>query len=241
MDPGGRIRLSVTREGQQAVIRIADSGIGIAPDLLPRIFELFTQVHSRSERAQGGLGIGLALVRRLTEMHGGTVSASSEGAGRGAEFTVRLPLIATATPAKRRQAAAVPAVATQRVLVADDNQDAAEALSLQLQFGGHEVRVAHDGTEALEIAQSFQPDVMLLDLGMPKMDGYAVARAIRLLPWGQRVTLIAVTGWGQQQDRRKTAEAGFDEHLVKPVAEAQLFAAVASGIGRRRHHDAQVG
>jgi len=237
MDPGGRIRLSVRRDGQQAVIKISDTGIGIAPDLMPKIFELFTQVHSKSERAQGGLGIGLALVRRLTEMHGGTVAVFSEGAGRGAEFTVRLPIMATqvsALSAEKRESGTIPTISPQRILVADDNQDAAEALSLQLQLAGHDVRTAHDGVEAVAVASTFEPDIVLLDLGMPKMDGYEAARQLRLRPGARAMTLIALTGWGQQQDRDRTADAGFDAHLVKPVAEASLFKALATAVERRK-------
>jgi len=245
MDPGGRIRLSVRREGQYALISIADTGIGIAPDLLPKIFELFTQVHAKSERAQGGLGIGLALVRRLTEMHGGTVTAHSDGAGRGSTFSVRLPVMVTQIAGlvhPKRDTGTIPRVASQRILVADDNRDAAEALSLQLQLAGHDVRTAHDGIEALTVAKTFDPEIVLLDLGMPKMDGYEVARQLRLQPRSRRVTLIALTGWGQQQDRDRTAEAGFDAHLVKPVAEAQLFRALTLAVDdRRRVEDAQAG
>jgi signal transduction histidine kinase len=245
MDPGGRIRLSVRREGQNAVIQISDTGIGIAPELLPKIFELFTQVHSKSERAQGGLGIGLALVRRLTEMHGGTVTAESEGPGRGARFTVRLPVMVpqiAGLSSQRRESATIPSIEPQRILVADDNHDAAEALSLQLQLAGHHVRTAHDGVEALALAKTFDPDIVLLDLGMPKMDGYEAARQLRLGPGGNRVRLIALTGWGQQQDRDRTADAGFDAHLVKPVAEAQLFRALTLAVeDKRRIEDAQAG
>jgi signal transduction histidine kinase len=245
MDPGGRIRLSVRREGQYALISIADTGIGIAPDLLPKIFELFTQVHAKSERAQGGLGIGLALVRRLTEMHGGTVTAHSDGAGRGSTFSVRLPVMVAQIAGlvhPKRDTGTIPRVASQRILVADDNRDAAEALSLQLQLAGHDVRTAHDGIEALTVAKTFDPEIVLLDLGMPKMDGYEVARQLRLQPRSRRVTLIALTGWGQQQDRDRTAEAGFDAHLVKPVAEAQLFRALTLAVDdRRRVEGAQAG
>ena len=245
MDPGGRIRLSVRREGQYALISIADTGIGIAPDLLPKIFELFTQVHAKSERAQGGLGIGLALVLRLTEMHGGTVTAHSDGAGRGSTFSVRLPVMVAQIAGlvhPKRDTGTIPRVASQRILVADDNRDAAEALSLQLQLAGHDVRTAHDGIEALTVAKTFDPDIVLLDIGMPKMDGYEVARQLRLQPGSRRVTLIALTGWGQQQDRDRTADAGFDAHLVKPVAEAQLFRALTLAVDdRRRVEGAQAG
>ena len=245
MDPGGRIRLSVKRDGQQAIIKVSDTGIGIAPDLIPKMFELFTQVHSKSERAQGGLGIGLALVRRLTEMHGGTVSVFSEGPGRGAEFTVRLPIMATQVAVlsgEKRDSSTIPTVAPQRILVADDNHDAAEALSLQLQLAGHDVRTAHDGIEAVAVASTFEPDIVLLDLGMPKMDGYEAARQLRLRPGTRPMTLIALTGWGQQQDRDRTADAGFDAHLVKPVAEVSLFKALATAVeDKRRKEGARAG
>ena len=240
MDPGGRIRLTARREGQFAVIKITDTGIGIAPEQIPKIFELFTQVHSGTERAQGGLGIGLALVRRLTEMHGGTVSVQSDGAGRGAEFTVRLPVLApqvAGLSSQRRETGEIPTIPPQRILVADDNRDAAEALSLQLQFAGHDVRTAHDGVEALEVAQTFEPDIALLDLGMPKMDGYETARQLRLRSNGRGLRLIALTGWGQQQDRDRTADAGFDAHLVKPVAEAQLFRALAAAVEENQRRE----
>ena len=245
MDPGGHIRLKVSRDGLNAVIQISDTGIGIAPELLPRIFELFTQVHSKSERAQGGLGIGLALVRRLTEMHLGTVTAESEGPGRGATFTVRLPVLVpqlATLSTRKRESGAIPLLEPQRILVADDNYDAAEALTLQLQLAGHEVRTAHDGVEAVELAKTFDPDIVLLDLGMPKMDGYEVARQLRLSPTTSRAKLIALTGWGQQQDRDRTADAGFDAHLVKPVAEAQLFTALTLAVeDKPRREGAQAG
>jgi len=229
-DPGGRVSLKATREGSHAVITVTDSGIGFQSDAASTIFDLFTQVHARSERSQGGLGIGLALVRRLAEMHGGSVTAHSDGPGCGARFTVRLPVMATQAAVGRDEAEAEPvaAVEPRRILIADDNYDAAEALSLQLERTGHQVATAHNGIEALAVAETFHPDVVLLDLGMPRMDGYEAARRMRLEPWGKRVLLVALTGWGQQQDRQKTAAAGFDVHLVKPVAEAELFRVLAS-------------
>jgi CheY-like chemotaxis protein len=170
-------------------------------------------------------------------MHGGTVSVHSDGAGRGAEFTVRLPIMApqmAGLSSQKRESGAIPRIARQRILVADDNHDAAEALSLQLQLAGHDVRTAHDGVEALAVAEAFEPDIVLLDLGMPKMDGYEVARQVRMRPQGRRVKLIALTGWGQQQDRDRTSAAGFDAHLVKPVAEAHLFRALATAVQTRQ-------
>jgi signal transduction histidine kinase len=230
MEPQGRIRLTVVRDGLFAVIKVADTGIGIAPDMLPTIFELFTQGHSRSEHSEGGLGIGLALIQRLTEMHGGTVTAHSDGPGRGTEVTVRLPVLAAdmVVEAEAPAAAPLPSIPSQRILVADDNEDAAESLTLRLQLAGHDVRTARNGAEALAIAGEFKPQIVLLDLGMPKMDGCETAREIRKRPWGKRATLIALTGWGQQEDRRRTAEAGFDRHLVKPVGEPELFEALAA-------------
>src|SRR5256712_1991978 len=228
---GGRIVLKVTREGASAVISVKDTGISIAKQAMPQIFELFAQVHAKSECSQGGLGIGLALVRRLAEMHGGTVTARSDGPGQGTEFIVRLPLLMAQAPLAATQfteSRVIPTVAPLRILVTDDNHDAAESLAVQLQLAGHDVRTVNDGVEALAVGKAFKPQVVLLDLGMPKMDGYETARQMRRRSWGERATLIAITGWGQQQDRQRTAEAGFDAHLVKPVSEYDLFQALAA-------------
>jgi CheY-like chemotaxis protein len=231
-DPGGRISLSVRREGSSAAISVKDTGIGIPAAQVSKIFELFTQFHAKTGDYQGGLGIGLALVRRLTEMHGGTVAARSDGPGRGTELTVRLPLLA-AQPglglvAKEAPESTVAMVDRRRILVVDDNTDAAQSLALLLELAGHDVRVAHDGVETLAVASEFEPEVVLLDLGMPKMDGYETARCLRNESWGQQVMLVALTGWGQQRDRERTAEAGFDLHLVKPIAEFELFQAIGA-------------
>jgi signal transduction histidine kinase len=231
MDPGGRIVLTVTRDDSYAVIRIRDFGMGIPRELVPKIFNLFSQVHQKSESPHGGLGIGLALVRRLVEMHGGVVTADSAGPGQGTEMVVRLPLIgvqATFMSFPTGEARKPPQISPRRILVADDNSDAVEALALQLRLAGHDVRSANDGVEALEVAESFAPQVVLLDLGMPRMDGYETARQIRRKWWGKSATLVALTGWGGQQDRKKTSDAGFDAHLVKPVTEFDLFQAIAS-------------
>jgi signal transduction histidine kinase len=231
MEPGGRIVLSVRRDASFAVITVKDRGMGIPHELMPKIFDLFSQVHEKSESPHGGLGIGLALVRRLVEMHGGIVTASSPGPGQGTEMTVRLPLISVhATPMTGTlpESRRTPKVTPRRILVADDNNDAVEALALQLQLAGHDVRTASDGVEALEVAESFSPEVVLLDLGMPRMDGYETARQMRRSEWGRSITLVALTGWGQQQDRQRTSDAGFDVHLVKPVTEFDLFHAIAS-------------
>jgi len=230
MEPGGRIVLSVSREDSYAVISVRDFGMGIPPDLVAKIFDLFSQVHHKSESAHGGLGIGLALVRRLVEMHGGVVTASSEGIGKGTELTVRLPVIgvqSTILALPNSDTKRPPQVSPRRILVADDNSDAAEALALQLRLAGHDVRSANDGLEALEVAETFAPQVVLLDLGMPRMDGYETAREIRRKWWGKSATLVALTGWGGQQDRQRTSDAGFDAHLVKPVTEFDLFQAIA--------------
>jgi signal transduction histidine kinase len=231
MEPGGRIVLSVSREDSYAVISVRDFGLGIQTELVSKIFDLFSQVHQKSETAHGGLGIGLALVRRLVEMHGGVVTANSEGLGKGTELVVRLPVIgvqSTIMALPTTDSKRPPEVSPRRILVADDNSDAVEALALQLRLAGHEVRSANDGVEALEVAETFAPQVVLLDLGMPRMDGYETAREIRRKWWGKSATLVALTGWGGQQDRQKTTDAGFDAHLVKPVTEFDLFQAIAS-------------
>jgi CheY-like chemotaxis protein len=189
--------------------------------MLPRIFDMFMQVDRSIERSRGGLGLGLTLVKQLVELHGGTVEARSGGPGRGCEFTVRLPLAADAAPALQPPQSELPPVSAgraRRVLVVDDNQDAAQSIARLLQLQGHETAVANDGLEGLRLAQQFRPDVALLDLGMPRLTGYDVAAAIRREPWGQDVLLVALTGWGQAQDRARSKAVGFDEHLVKPVS-----------------------
>jgi CheY-like chemotaxis protein/two-component sensor histidine kinase len=217
---GGHIEVLAERDGDEAVISVQDSGIGLTPDMLPRVFDMFAQVDRSMERAQGGLGIGLALVKRLVEMHGGAVSASSEGPDRGCRFVVRLPLIRQAPPPPRLDgghALAVEETDGLRVLVVDDNLDSAASLSQVMLILGYPVAVAHDGVEAVETAARWRPAVALLDIGMPRMSGLEAARAIRAQPGGDRVWLIALSGWGQNEDRRKSREAGFDHHFVKPV------------------------
>jgi signal transduction histidine kinase len=221
-DPKGLIRVVAQPEGVDAVIRVIDNGIGIPADRLPQIFNLFTQLDRGSDHPQSGLGIGLALVRRLIEMHGGSVSAHSDGGGRGSEFAMRLPLLtdvpgaATSAPIPKSHAPQSRMV-QRRILIADDNADALETLARVLQLNGHEVFSACNGSVALQSAERHLPDVALLDVGMPLMDGYEVARRIRAEPWGKGVLLVAVTGWGQESDRRRSREAGFDSHLVKPL------------------------
>jgi PAS domain S-box-containing protein len=216
---GGRIAVLMERDGAHASITVRDSGIGIARDMLPRVFDMFSQVDRSMERSQGGLGIGLALVKRLVEMHGGSVRAASDGLDRGCTFVVRLPLIApaaAATPAAPHALEAGPAN-DLRVLVVDDNVDSAESLAQVLRLLGYQARTGHDGLEAVEIARAWRPAVVLLDLGMPGMNGFDTARALRALPEWQPGTLIALSGWGQHEDRRRSREAGFDHHFVKPV------------------------
>ena len=219
-EPNGHIWLSAQREGVEAVLRVRDDGIGIAPDVLPHVFELFLQVDHAATRSQGGLGIGLTLVKNLVEMHGGTVEARSAGLGEGCEFVVRLPLVSHERREPARIMEDVPLQdapsSGHRLLVVDDNVDAAVSLSMLLRLHGHEVRVAHDGPTALKLAASYRPHLVFLDIGMPGMDGCEVARRLRQLPGLERVVLAALTGWGQQDDRRRTAEAGFNHHLVKP-------------------------
>jgi PAS domain S-box-containing protein len=234
-EPGGRIWLTAERNGMEAVLRVRDNGIGIAPEVLPRIFELFVQVDHAATRSQGGLGIGLTLVKNLCEMHNGSVEARSAGLGKGSEFIVRLPL---STSTVQRADGAAPGLASQsvspsghRLLVVDDNKDAADSLAMLLRLQGHEVRVAHSGPAALEMTKTYVPHAVFLDIGMPGMDGYEVARRMRQQPSLENVVLAALTGWGQQEDRRRTAEAGFNHHLVKPP-EQQAVAGVLSELKR---------
>jgi PAS domain S-box-containing protein len=217
-DSEGRIWLTVHRDGEQAVLTIRDTGIGIAPDMLSHVFELFVQADHATSKAQGGLGIGLTLVKNLVEMHGGSVAAYSRGLGTGSEFTVRLPLMSRKPVAPEVKPALTPVlpISGHRLMVVDDNRDAAISLSMLLRLQGHEVRVAHDGPTALEMAKAFQPHVIFLDIGMPGMDGYEVARRVRKTPGIEKTLLAALTGWGQQEDRLRTADAGFNHHLVKP-------------------------
>jgi PAS domain S-box-containing protein len=219
---GGRIDVSVSLAGSQAVIKVRDNGIGIPPEDLSRIFEMFEQLDRSSERAQGGLGIGLHLVKRLVEMHGGTVEAKSDGIASGSEFTVRLPVappLPKDTQAKPAEATGLgaPVVSPKKILVVDDNIDAAEAMSMLLSVIGHDTRVAHDGPQALDAVRDYAPDVVLLDLGLPGMSGFDVCEQIRKTALAKMPLVVALTGWGQESDRKKTTAAGFDHHLVKPV------------------------
>ncbi|HYC47461.1 MAG TPA: ATP-binding protein [Burkholderiales bacterium] len=226
---GGRISVTAACEGNALVVRVADTGFGISEDVLPRIFDMFTQADDTMRRSQGGLGVGLTLAKRLVEMHGGEISARSEGPGKGSEFIVRLPL-AEQPAAAPAPATSGPAVgASRRVLIVDDNADSARSLEILLGLAGHIVRSAHDGAEALVAAAEFRPDVILLDIGLPEIDGYEVARRIRSEPWAGKTMLVALTGWGQDSDRERSRDAGFDHHLVKPADLGLLTSLLASG------------
>ena len=219
-DEGGRIWLTVERDGDLMDLRVRDTGIGIAAELLPRIFDLFTQAERSLDRSQGGLGIGLCLVQRLVDLHGGTVEAFSV-LGQGSEFVVRIPVLHTSVaallPPSAVSSVAAPAGPRCRVLIVDDNVDSAQSLALLLQASGHDVRTAHDGPDAVDTALDYRPDVAIMDIGLPGFDGYEVARRIRQQSVLEHTVLVAMTGYGQERDRRRSHAAGFDQHLVKPV------------------------
>jgi len=223
---GGAVRLILESDGDRIVVRVLDNGIGIAPEKLSNIFEMFVQADTSLERSIGGLGIGLSLVKNLVEMHGGRVTARSEGLGRGSEFVIDLPVAPPFTELTETDDLAKEIQKTgagKRILVVDDNLDSAESLSVLLELSGHDVRLAHDGIDAVKTSDEFRPDVILLDIGLPRMNGYEAARVIRRRPWGNGVTLIALTGWGQKEDRERSKDAGFDTHLVKPVDHDELL------------------
>jgi PAS domain S-box-containing protein len=227
--PGGTISLSVEREEAQVVVRVRDTGIGISAEMLPRVFDLFVQAEAPLDRTQAGLGLGLTLARRLTELHGGTLEARSAGLGQGSEFVVRLPALETAPAARdRRRIVGTSDSPQRRILIVDDNADAAEGLMLALSVSGHEVRAAADGPAALQAVEQFQPDVVLLDIGLPGMDGYEVARRIRAATGQRGVVLVALTGYGQPEDIKRAFAAGFDHHLVKPVDPDAILAMLSS-------------
>jgi hypothetical protein len=228
-EPGGKIGLSAEPEGTFVAIRVRDSGIGMSPAFLAHAFEMFRQAEEGGRRSRGGLGIGLSLVRRLVEMHGGSVTAYSAGRGQGSEFTVRLPLLCGATEAlPSPQAVDHPVeLPSHRILVVDDNVDAARSLGRLLELDGHVVRVVHDGPQALAAFEAETADVVLMDIGLPGMDGYEVAREMRRRAGGEGVTLAALTGFGQEEDHRRSVEAGFDHHLVKPVQYETLRSVIA--------------
>jgi PAS domain S-box-containing protein len=223
----GRITLAAERDGKAVVVRVIDTGIGIAPEKIGYLFDMFFQADRSFDQSQAGLGIGLSLVKRLVEMHGGTVEVRSAGVNQGSEFAVRLPILFEPAPGEI-EISATKAPVFQRVLVADDYADSAATLAELLRFDGKEVEVAYDGIEAVERATTFRPEVVLLDIAMPKLNGYDAARKIRGEPWGRGVVLIAISGWGQEQDRQRSREAGFDGHLAKPVDYAMLLELIAS-------------
>jgi CheY-like chemotaxis protein len=208
---------------------VRDNGIGIAAEHIPGLFEMFAQVDTSLERSRDGLGIGLTLVKTLVEMHGGTVDARSEGPGRGSEFTVRLPILSDATRPLAAPATTKPVPAVRRrILIVDDSEDGAESLAMLLQLAGHETHKAHDGQAAIEAAERLRPDAILLDIGLPIMNGFEVCSHIRRQPWGKDLVLVALTGWGQDEDRQKSREAGFDAHMVKPVDHDLLMTLLGS-------------
>jgi CheY-like chemotaxis protein len=216
--PTGHIRVQVHREDGEAVVSVRDSGIGIPPAMLTYIFEPFVRLDGFAERGDRGLGIGLAIAKTLLELHAGRIEAKSEGPNQGSEFILRLPAVQP-RPAEHGQSLSSGAdrSVTRKVLIADDNHDAAVSLGMLLQMLGHETRIAHDGLEAVDVAEEFHPHVVLLDLGMPNLDGYEAVRRMLRRPWARLSRVIAVTGWGQDADRQRTREAGFHQHLVKPV------------------------
>jgi PAS domain S-box-containing protein len=232
---GGQIRVSTKSEEGSVVFHVQDTGIGIAPDKLGSIFEMFSQVDRSLEKSQGGLGIGLTLVKRLVEMHGGTVEAHSEGPGKGSEFTVRLPILdeAIIDYDASKDDTSTPASAL-RILVVDDNRDSADSLAMMLKVLGNETLTAYDGHAAIACSQGFRPDVILLDIGLPKLNGYDTCRALRAQPEGNKLLIVAQTGWGQESDRQRTRDAGFDHHLVKPVDPAALMELLAGFQAVRR-------
>ena len=230
-DAGSSIWLSVNCEKDEAVISVKDTGIGIPADMLPKVFEMFIQGDRSLEKSRGGLGVGLSIVKQLVEMHGGRVEAHSEGPGRGSEFIIRLPIVPAPTqaqPPKSERELPMAKPTRHRILVVDDNVDAAKTMSMMLKIMGNEIRTAHDGQQGIETAEEFRPDMILLDIGMPKLNGYDTCRRIREQPWGGSIFIVALTGWGQEDDKRRSREAGFDYHLVKPVEPAALESLLAN-------------
>ena len=224
-EQGGRIQLTARRDEDDVVVTVSDTGIGIPAESLPRIFDMFSQVDRSIERSTGGLGIGLALVKGLVEMHGGMVTAQSEGLGRGSEFSVRLPVVPLRSGLSAEPAVGQNGAATgpgRRILVVDDNRDSAESMGEMLRLFGNEVAIAHDGIEAVERAETFGPQVILMDVGMPRLNGYEATRRIRQQGWGKDIAIVALTGWGQDGDRARSKEAGCNGHLVKPVSLSDL-------------------
>ena len=214
---GGQVAVIVKPQADRVSVVVRDNGVGIAPEDQERVFGMFVQLNRDMRRSQTGLGIGLTLVKQMTELHGGNVAVWSAGPGKGTEFTIDLPLAVAVEQPEGHQSTAPQSFAKWTILVVDDSQDGADSLAFLLKAGGHDVLVAYDGRTALSLAQERAPDVVLLDIGMPEMSGYDVARAIRREAWGRNMRLIALTGWGQAEHRRRSLEVGFDDHLVKPV------------------------
>lgn len=229
---GGTIEVSAERQGATVLISIQDNGLGIPADRLTTVFQLFGQVDHSLQTGYRALGLGLSLVKALAELHGGTVEVSSEGLGKGSRFSVRLPVAGVEEPAAARREsplALVPAAVPRRVLLCEDNRDVARSLARLVRVFGHEIRVAFDGREALQMAVEFKPDVVLMDIGLPDVNGYEIGREIRSQPWGSDITLIALTGWGSDRDKLRSLEAGFDQHLTKPVDSHVLDAVLRDG------------
>jgi len=232
-DAGGRIRLRAVRQRGTVLVSVSDNGIGISAELLPRVFTMFFQSREALGRSEGGLGVGLSLVRGLVMLHGGSVEARSEGPGTGSEFIVRFP---TGAALRESVDAEVEteypsADAGLKILVVDDNRDAADTCGMLLEASGHHVQTAYTGRQALELARTFRPHAVLLDIGLPDIDGYQLARQVRAIPWGRSAVLVAVTGWGQEEDRLRAVEAGFDQHLVKPIS-AEMVESLLRSVGR---------
>jgi PAS domain S-box-containing protein len=219
---GGRVQLVVQQSGGDVFVSVEDNGVGIPAHMVPKVFEMFTQVDRHLERSQGGLGIGLSIVKRLVEMHGGSVGVESDGPGQGSKFIVRLPVVLSMAQTTDDDEEPSHPSSRRRILVVDDNVDAAMSLAMMLKLMGNEAKTAHDGLEAMEVAATYRPDLILLDIGMPRLNGYETAQRIREQPWGKKVALVALTGWGQDEDRTKSEQAGFDWHIVKPVEIAVL-------------------
>jgi len=219
---GGRVELTVVADGRDALLTIRDTGVGIRRDALPFIFDLFVQASPTLERTEGGLGVGLTIVKRLVELHGGTISASSAGPNHGSEFFVRLPLISDAAVEPQSNEAASPCVRARQILIIEDNRDYREGMRLLLESWGHRVQEASSGAEGLEMVSHARPEIVFVDLGLPGVDGYAVARAVRSAPGGDAILLVAITGYGSDNDRRRSKDAGFDAHLTKPASPHDL-------------------
>jgi CheY-like chemotaxis protein len=235
--PGGTIRVGVSIDAAEAVLRVEDNGYGIASELLPRIFDLFVQGERTLDRAQGGLGIGLTLVRRLVHLHGGTVSASSDGPGRGSVFTVRLPRVSCPESTQSSIAANGPNGLTRRVLIIEDNRDAREMFRMMLELAGHEVHEAEEGVRGLELLKTMRPDIAVIDVGLPGLNGYEIAKRFRQEPDSRSVMLVALTGYGTPEARERSRAAGFDHHLIKPVNPEtlqEIMCANSSGEGAAR-------